>query len=455
MRRNGYTVSQQTEEFCGYIPDGRDTMKRQVRYLIYTGVFAALLLLLYLLLVLFATVPNSAITRKMLDSAVYISNEKPYVFSEDGQHQNITDNLADQMWLNIGWHMGIGDPFVSALDTRYCDGMEYGPTMGLFLSVTRGYEANTDYTRYWHGTAGIMRVLHLFTDIHGIKILGMVCLVWLLWRTLRVLLRSGHWDMGVCLLLSLFLVQVWNLRLSVEYQPCFLICFGLCPAFLRLERRGDFYLNLLAIVAGTLTAFFDFLTTETITILIPLILVLAIRSRECRLESPQKVMGMLLRCGICWALAYLGTFAVKWGAVSLATGENHLLSAFDSVGQRVNGVVTERNAQKMPGMLASIVSNLSVLFEGTSRTEYWIVISNLVIITILIYTIYRIYRIRQKPCPGTAFILILGSIVLLRYSILANHSYLHSFFTYRALASTILAVLTAMLINLQPRKRGR
>lgn len=429
-------------------------MKRQVRYFIYIGVFMALLLLLYLLLVLFATVPNSAITRQMLDSAVYISNEKPYVFSEDGQHQNITDNLADQMWLNIGWHLGSGDPFISALDTRYCDGMEYGLPMGLFLSVTRGYEANTGYTRYWHGTAGIMRVLHLFTDIHGIRILGMVCLALLLWRTLCVLLRSGHWDMGLCLLGSLFLVQIWNLRLSVEYQPCFLICFGLCPAFLRLEKRGDFYLNLLAIVSGTLTAFFDFLTTETITILLPLILVVAIRSRECRLESPQRVLGMLLRCGICWTLAYLGTFALKWVAVSLATGENHFLAAFDSVGQRVNGAVTEANTHIMPGMLTAIISNLSVLFEGTSRTEYRTVISNLVIIAILSFAVYRMYQVRQKLRPGTVFILMLGSIVLLRYSILANHSYLHSFFTYRALASTIFAVFAAMLINLQPRKKG-
>ena len=108
----------------------------------------------------------------------------------------------------------------------------------------------------------------------------------------------------------------------------------------------------------------------------------------------------------------------------------------------------------MPGMLTAIVSNLTVLFEGTSRTEYRIVISNLVVIVILIFVVYRMYQVRQKLRPGTVFILMLGSIVLLRYSILANHSYMYSFFTYRALASTIFAVLVAMLINLQPRKKG-
>lgn len=429
-------------------------MKLNARHIAYTGLFAALLLVLYLLLVFSAAIPNSAMIKNMLDSAEYIANEEPYVFSEDGKHQNVTDNLADQMWLNIGWHMGSGNPFVSALDTRYYDGEKYGPPVGLFLSVAQGHEANADYTRYWHGTAGLIRVLHLFTDIHGIKIVGMVCLVLTLLRTFWVLYRSGHWDIGLCLLISLLLVQVWNLRLSVEYQPCFLVCFGLCPGFLRMERRGDFYLNLLAIVSGTMTAFFDFLTTETITILIPLILVIAIRSRECRLESPRKVLGMLLRCGICWTLAYLGAYVVKWGAVSLATGENHFLAAMDSVSQRVSGVVTEGNTHKMPGILMAIGSNFSVLFEGTTRTEYRMVISNLVVIVLLAIIVYRIYQVRQKLRPGTAFILMLGSVVLLRYGVLANHSYMHSFFTYRALVSTIFAVLVAMLINLQPRKRG-
>ena len=429
-------------------------MKLNKRHVIYMAVFAALLLMLYLLLVFSAAIPNSAILKRMHKSAYALANENSYVFTEDRQFQNITDNLADQMWLNIGWHMGTGNPFVSALDTRYYDGEVYGPAVGLYMSVTRGHGANADYTRYWHGTAGLIRVLHLLLNIRGIKILGVLCLTFLIGRTLWLLYRAGHWDVALCLLVSLFMVQISNLRLSMEYQPCFLICFALCPAFLRLEREGDFYLNLLAIVSGTLTAFFDFLTTETVTILIPLILVIGVRSLEFRLKSPQAVMKTLLRCGICWALAYLGTFVAKWCAVSLVTGENHFATAMRSVGQRVDGVVTEGTVNRIPGVFMSIGANLSVLFEGTSRTEYRQVFSGLVIITSLVVVIYRMYQVRQKVRPGTFFILMLGSVVLLRFGILANHSYLHSFFTYRALVSTIFAVLMAMLINLRPPKKG-
>lgn len=429
-------------------------VKRYSRHIVYAAVFVSLLLSLYLLLVLSATVPNSAIRGNMRQSAAFHANAKHYDISEDGVFQNISDNHADQMWLNIGWNMGNGNPFLSALNTRYYDGLEHGPAAGLYLSVVLGKEANADYTRYWHGTAGILRFLHIFTDIHGIKTFGMLCLLLLIAKTFWALFRRGYPELGLCLLAALFWVQVWNLRLSVEYLPSFLVCFGLCPAFLRLEQRGDFYLNILGVISGTLTAFFDFLTTETVTILLPLILVIAIRSRERRLGSPRQVLTMLLHCGACWLLAYAGTFAVKWIAVSLATGENHILAALYSADQRISGTVTVGQITKKPGMLMSVAANLSVLFQGTSRTEYRLVIICLMAVGIVIFLLCRFNRVRQKLHPGTGFLLMLGSIVLLRYSILANHSYKHAFFTYRALVSTILAVLSALVLNLQPVRKG-
>lgn len=425
-------------------------MKRYRHPILYFAVFAALILSLYLLMVLSATVPNDAIWDNMFRSVQnYIQTDR-YQFAEDGKFQNVADNHADQMWLNIAWNMGGDDPYVSALDTGYYNGESYGLPLGFFLTVTRGSEANASYSRYWHGTAGILRMLHLVTDIQGIKALGMFCLVLLILQTLWILLSGPHWELGLGLLASLFLVQVWNLRLSAEYLPCFLICFGLCPAFLRQEWKGDFPVKLLAVVSGTLTAFFDFLTTETVTILIPLILVLAIRSRERRLNSPRQTAFFLLSCLACWAFAYLGTFLTKWIAVSLATGENHFLAAMESVSLRVNGTVIDGSFRKRPGMAMAIIANLSALFEGTSRTEYRLVIAGLAVTALLMFLLLRMNQVRQTFHPGTVFLLLLACVVPIRYCVLANHSYLHAFFTYRALVSTIFALFAAMVINLRP-----
>lgn len=425
-------------------------MKRYGQYIIYIAVFGALTLSLYLLMVLSATVPNDAIWANMFRSAqTYIHTDR-YQFTEDGRFQNVADNHADQMWLNVAWNMDGDSPFVSALDTGYYDGEHYGLPMGFYLSVTRGSEANADYTRYWHGTAGILRMLHLVTDIQGIRTLGTLCLAFLILRTVWILLNGIHWELGLCLLASLFFVQGWNLGLSVEYLPTFLICFALCPAFLRLERKGDFPVKLLSVISGCLTAFFDFLTTETVTILIPLILVLAIRSRERRLGSPRSTTVFLLSCLLCWGFAYLGAFLVKWAAVSLATGENHFLAAMNSVDLRVSGTVIDEQTRKRPGMAMAIIANLSALFEGTSRADYRLVVTGLAITALVLVILVRMNHVRDSFHPGTIFLLLLGSIVPVRYSVLANHSFLHAFFTYRALASTILAILAALVVNLRP-----
>ena len=427
-------------------------MKLRREFLLYIAVFAALLLSLYLLMVLFAAIPNAAITNNIFDSANYFVNADPYVFSEDGQHQNIADNYADQIWTNIGWNMGRGNPFRSVLDTKYYDGEQYASSAGLYLAITRDMEANTDYTRYWHGTASLIRFLHLFTNVHGIKNIGMVCLLLLIAQTVLILCRMDYWDLGLAVLISLICVQFWNLRLSIEYLPCFLISFGLCPAFLRLEKKGNAHLNILSVVSGTLTAFFDFLTTETVTILIPLILIIAIRSRERRLHSPRKVLKLLAGCCLSWLAAYAGTFAIKWIAVSLATGKNHLLVAIHAAGNRINGAVPQE-MQKTPGIFLAIGANFSAMFEGTSRADIQQAISGLIVVIMLLMMIYLLYKVRSKPYPGTGFLLLLGCVVLLRFGILVNHSYMHAFFTYRALASTILAVLAALVINLRPVKQ--
>lgn len=417
--------------------------------IIYIAVFTATILGLYLLLVLSATVPNGAIQKNMRRSVQQYANADRYAFTEDGLFQNVADNYADQMWLNIGWHMSTGNPFVAALDTKYYDGMEYGTAAGLLLTVTRGNPANASYTRYWHGTAGLLRIFHLFTDIRGIKTIGMVCLILLVMNTLSCLLREGHGDLGICLLLSLLAVHGWNLRLSVEYLPCFLICFCLCPVFLRWEKNHGDRLGILSVISGTVTAFFDFLTTETVTILVPLILVTAIRSKERRLGSPRKVAKDLLHWGLCWLTAYGGTFAVKWALVSIVTRQNHFLSALDSVAKRINGTVAVEQLRETPGFFMGIAANLSVLFNGDNRTEYARIICLLILAAAFLIFLYRQNLLRKKLCPGSVFLLLLGSVVFLRYGILANHSYMHAFFTYRALVSFILALLAVTVINLR------
>jgi hypothetical protein len=207
------------------------------------------------------------------------------------------------------------------------------------------------------------------------------------------------------------------------------------------------------VVAGTVTAFFEFLTTETVTVLLPLILVMAVRAMENRLDEAKETAALLLRCLLAWGLAYGSAFLIKWAAAASITGETQFLTALTSAGERVNGTVLVNGISTKPGILLGIIANLSVLFGRSSRTDYASVVSGLLICAMVLYFILRIYRPRKPFCSATWPILLLGALVPARYAALSNHSYLHAFFTYRALSCTILAILIAMMINLRPGKK--
>ncbi len=409
--------------------------------------FVVTLLSLWALLLLSALIPNRTIAANMERSALHYQELDAFQFHHGDKLNAIGDNYADTILMNLSWHMGEGAPLMSALNTRYYDGGVYGENVGLYLSVTEGAQPNTDYTRYWHGSAAFVRLFHLFTDVNGIRCIGLAVTLLLVAATIVLLIRRKHGDMALLLALSLVAVQVWNIRLSMEYQPTFVLTFLLCPLYLLMERRGDHYLTLLSLAGGTATAFFDFLTTETMTILLPLILVTAVRTKEGRLGGFRESLWLLGRCGLCWCAGYVGAFLVKWTAASLVTGENAFALAADSAAERMGGIVgtTQDSAAFFPSLLA----NLTVLFGGTARVQPGRALVGTGLSLMLLFSVWYLFRAKKTNASAALLLLLLGAAVPLRYLVFNNHSYYHEFFTYRALLSPILALLLALRLNIQ------
>ena len=61
---------------------------------------------------------------------------------------------------------------------------------------------------------------------------------------------------------------------------------------------------------------------------------------------------------------------------------------------------------------------------------------------------------KQEKQIATVILFLLGFIVVLRYLVLSNHSYLHAFFTYRGFVSLIMAMLSIVIVNFDKRAKG-
>lgn len=417
----------------------------------YIGTFTITIISLWLLLIGAAMISNSQIKENMEKSALSYRQVNAFSFCDGEKWNGVADYYAESIWLNIGWYMSGENPVYASLDTKYYDGDALGENVGLYMAVTdETVEANTEYARYWHGTAGLMRILHLFMDVNQIKILGLCLALLLAVSVVIMLIKDKKASLAAGFLLSLGAVEVWKIRLSVEYQPAFVLCFLMCALYLLEEKKGNHRLTVLSIVSGVMTAFFDFLTTETIVILVPLILVVLVRSMDGRLEPFKKSLAWLVSCGLAWVLSYGATFVTKWTLSSIVTGKNQFQVAFMSVEERIAGGVED----VIPGgaigqSVYALVSNISVLFGAESRVDWSLTIIGTILFAGAVLSVWYLFLKKDRDKTATGLLMILGGVVFLRYLVLGNQSYLHSFFTYRALISTIFAVVGILIVNCQ------
>lgn len=394
------------------------------------------------LMIVSSCIPNSSIKENLLESAMIYSTEDPFSFGESNCYNSISDNYADSILLNVLWNIKSSFPIISSLDTKYYDGEDYGENWGLFYTIN-GTPPNTDYTRYWHGSVTFIRPLLIFTDVNGVKTIGFIALLIFIGLTIATLIKGKHFFAVLSLTLSLIGIQFWNIRLSLEYLPAFIVCFSLCPIYIILEKKGDIYLTVLSVISGVMIAFFDFLTVETISILVPLVLVFMIRTDDKNLGTIKTNLFLTLKCGICWVLSYAMTFIVKWTAVSICTGENKFSNAFSAAGVRVY----DNSMPLYKQIFSAVMANLSTLFGGTERIEITNIVIGFICTAIILGGIFYIFRKKEKNTTLTLLLLTISFIPYLRYMVLSNHSYLHEFFTYRSQITVILCLCAIVLYN--------
>ncbi len=400
-------------------------------------VFCICIGLLWGALSLCAKIPNSAIRENMIKSALAYKEQSAFEIPENGKLCGVSDNFADAILLGVAWNMGE----YGALDTKYNSGGEYGVNLGLYLSlVDENSIPDTDYSRYWHGNAGVARIMHLLTDVNGMKTAGLIMILLLAALVCALLLKSRCMKTCVCFILALLSVHIWNLRLSLEYQPVFVVALLMCALFILFEKRGGYALCILSVIGGVLTAFFDFLTCETLPLLLPLALVFAVRIEERRAGKLSANLKLCLLIGGCFALSYIGAFISKWLLASLAAGENKFLLAATSAGVRLG-------TAESGGFLSGIPANLTVLFGGSERIEGRLVIIGVLASVAVLFSAFYLFKKKDYDKAGIITLLILGATVFLRYAVLQNHSYLHEFFTYRALATTAFSLFAAVALS--------
>lgn len=386
-----------------------------------------------------ALIPRTAIGENTLVSAQYLCEREPFYEVWEGIPASRIDRYADSILLGIAYQYDSSRPVRSVLMSSWYHTEYLNENRNLLLAVSEGREANEQYLRYWHGSVAIVRPLLTFMSIRGMYALMGILLLLSVLVLFTALFRYKAFAPMAGLLFGLLAVGAWFTPLSLEYIWVLLLSMNLSTIVVCLAGSGkrEGY-GILFMVGGMATSFLDFLTAETLTLLIPLLLSLwFMRRSEGAGSSPALSDGSRGKPWITaaslsalWGAGYLGMWTLKWGISAVVLREN--------VMPYVTGHIEERLGTGSVNFAVTLIRNISCLFPaglgGLGAA------AGAVLLLLYIYAAY-VYRKNSFDKNFLILYIIAGLIPYLRYIILENHSYVHYFFTYRAQLATVLAMI--------------
>ncbi|MBQ6068003.1 MAG: hypothetical protein IJK84_00730 [Bacteroidales bacterium] len=274
----------------------------------------------------------------------------------------------------------------------------------------------THYARYWHGTTFVARLLLALTSYSNIRFfLYFLSSSLLLWCLLRLWKRVGK-VAAVVLAFSLLSVNLFVMQFSLQFVPVLIITLG---GILWLTYHPSSDGELLFLVLGSLTVFFDLITVPTVALGLPLVIWVAMHPDH----RPWCGLCTLLKLGLWWVAGYLLTWMAKWGITTLFTGENVFADAYGQSRWWTDGGSSY--------IMQALSSNLALL-----HYKY-------VVLALFALLAMAVISPRGRGWKQAVQYLPLALIPFVYYVVMAHPAFNHAWFNYRALLTAVAALLMA------------
>lgn len=404
-------------------------------------------------------IPQSAIEENSQQSAEYFQKHELFPTIGGDRLNMRADNYADVILFNVIYNTDTENVLDSMIRDSYYSPIDQEVNQSYHDTVFDKKAPDTEYSRYWHGSQLFIRPLLTVTDISGIRIVLGGLFVALSILLCILLIWKKQYRAAVVYVLAALLVQCWMIFFSLEYVFSFLVMAGVCLAAFCLGRKGydsrwEWKITVLCAASGAVTCFFDFLTAETITYTVPMVLMLLIRKKEERLEPMAVEVKRLFKWGVSWLFSYGAMFAAKWLLVLATMGKAAFVDALSNAAYRIEGVVTIDGqglgnvAGPMQRIIGLLLRNLACLFPVGSGISMAAILGLVAGVLFLLLAVFYLFRKEQFDGRFVVLLLLIGLIPYLRFLCLSNHAYIHYFFTYRAQMATIMALAGILAFSL-------
>lgn len=420
----------------------KENIKELIKYII---IFFSIIILCVSLLVVTAKIPKESIEKNIEESTPYLSKNSEINYIKRKHPFMWLHIYADEMLLNITYNIDTDKPLESVLEAKYFDN---GLASLRKQMEDKSQVANTEYIRYWHGSMIFIRPMLTIFNIHQIYIVNAIIMAMLTIALLVILFKKKQKLLAFLFIIAFIMTGSIFVPFCLEYTWVYMIMLitSIIAVLIEKKKNGNKNLKVMFFITGMLTCFFDFLSAELITILVPLTLILSIRYKEKRLGNLKENLKFLISSIILWGIGYFGMWIAKWILASIVLNVNALDFVVDKALVRVNGTYEFENISEI--YKEAIPKNIFSLFPFNLIKDKLLLVYFFVIAVIA----FLILKKNKKELKNIIPFLLIAVIPYVRYLVLANHSYRHYFFTFREQFSTIICIILIFVYGIDKNK---
>ncbi len=412
------------------------SMKKQLTYI---ATFMITIIILIGLTTIVNLIPKEAMKKNILESAKYLQKREEKRQKQQQLLAIRTDEYADAITLGIAYGIDKKHPLKSFLYAKYYR-ENVAQTQALMDSVENDIKPNQEYLRYFHGSILLIKPLLILFSVKQIYMI-----LFIVFLILTIILLKELWkkakSLAILTVISFIMTFMYFTPFTLEYIWNILTMLIVSIIALKIEQKNEQLLPYLFIISGIFTCYFDFLTTETLPCLFPLSLITIIRIKEKRLKTGKEAFKFVLKLGIIYFLSYAFSWFTKWLLASIVLKINAMNFVTNQALLRINGQIAEKwSIQALNAVKENLYMLVPVCFLKVGKLFI------LILTGIIIADIYIVADKKEKWIAGV--LLFLAVIPIIRYIALSNHSYIHNFFTYRALTVTIMDLIGILIYGI-------
>jgi len=355
------------------------------------------------------------------------------VYPTDHMAKRNLDNFTDALMLSTAAYSGTESPLEKAIFAYRHYVPEENPVSSYIeiFSDSTDEVAQTNYPRYWHGYLVFLKPMYALFNYMQIRDINRIIQYSLLIAAFLLMYKKAKAALFPFAIAILYLAPT-TICQSLQYSSVYYIT--LLSVFLILLNPRDILNNnkiiYLFLLSGISTAFLDLLTFPSLSLTVPLC-ILCVMIKEKPVKSGLK---LILNCCLAWFIGYAGMWAGKWLLASLVGGREFIDSLRHSIQFRSSALTEASKAiSRFDGMKNSVKTMFGV--------------KDINIFTLIFAAMSAIILIAKrksvrKSLSNTSMLLIIPMAISFLWMLgMCNHTYVHSFFTYRTAIPIVLCPL--------------